>query len=182
MRCSLNVLALLFFASCIGAAAQTSKYDLGRAATPEELKAIDVLVGPEGKELPPGSGTAKDGAKTFAQRCAMCHGLTGEGGKEKRLVGGKGTLDTPHPVKTVGSFWLYPTTVWDYINRAMPQNKPGSLTPKEVYEVTAYILFRNGIIEENTVLDAKTLPKVQMPNRDGFVPAVPVWKPGTDRH
>ena len=106
----------------------------------------------------------------FAAHCARCHGPTGEGDVGARLVGGQGTLRTPRPLKTVGSFWPYATTLWDYINRAMPFDKPGLLAPSEVYAASAYILHLNGIIGDTQVMDAQTLPKVRMPNRDGFVP------------
>ena len=105
----------------------------------------------------------------FAARCAKCHGEKGEGDVGPRLVGGQGTLATPKPVKTVGSFWPHATTVWDYIHRAMPFNEPGVLSPSQVYAVTAYVLYLNDIVGEKQVLDSKTLPKIRMPNRDGFV-------------
>ena len=139
------------------------------------------MLGPEGKELPPGRGTAKEGAGVFAKRCAVCHGQNGEGGVVRRLVVGspgnphQGTFkDTDrHPI----SFFAYSTTVWDYINRAMPQGQGGSLSAHEVYSLTAFVLFRNDIVKESDVMDAKSLPKVEMPNRNGFVPAVPVYPP-----
>ena len=168
------------------AVAQTATplINLGRPATAEEIRRWDIAVGPAGKELPPGSGTAQEGAKVFAQKCAVCHGPTAEGGVAKRLVGGKGTLNTLRPEKTVGAFWPFATTVWDYINRAMPQNQEGTLSANEVYAVTAFLLFRNEIIQESDVMDAKSLPKVQMPNRNGFIPAEPVWPepPGSRLH
>ena len=104
-----------------------------------------------------------------AAQCARCHGPAGEGDVGARLVGGQGTLRTAQPLKTVGSFWPYATTLWDYVNRAMPFDRPGSLEPTEVYAVVAYVLNLNGIIEENTVIDRASLPTVKMPNRDGFV-------------
>ncbi len=165
---------MLLPALTLPALAQTTPaMDLGRTATAEEIRAWDHSVGPEGKELPPGSGTAKQGAKVFAQKCAACHGPTGEGATAKALLGGKGTLNTLRPQKSVGSFWPFATTVWDYINRAMPQFQEGTLRPDEVYALTAFLLFRNGIVQESDVIDAKSLPKVQMPNRNGFVPAQP---------
>lgn len=162
---------------CSVAGAQAPDYGVGRNPTADEIRAYDISVGPEGKELPPGRGTAKEGAPIFAQKCAACHGPTGTEGPNDRLVGGQGTLSSDHPVKTVGSYWPYATTVWDYINRAMPLSNPGSLTPNEVYSLTAFILFRNGIIKETEVLDRESLPKVRMPNRDGFIPDTrPDWK------
>jgi cytochrome c len=163
-------------ALALPAAAQTTPtIDLGRAATAEEIQAWDIAVGPAGKELPPGSGTAKEGAAIFARQCAACHGPTAEGGSEKALVGGKGTLATLNPRKTIGSYWPFAPIVWDYINRAMPRFQEGTLSPNEVYSLTAFLLFRNGIIGENDVMNARTLPKVRMPNRDGFLPPKPEW-------
>jgi len=162
---------------CAAASAQSPTYGVGRTASADEIRAYDTSIGPEGKELPPGRGTARDGAAIYAQRCASCHGATGTEGPNDRLVGGQGTLASARPVRTVGSYWPYATTVWDYIRRAMPVDNPGSLTPDQVYALTAFLLFRNGIIEETTVMDRDSLPKVRMPNRDGFVPdARPDWK------
>src|SRR5690349_11223954 len=127
------------------APAQGPAYGLGRKAVADEIRAWDTAVGPEGKELPPGSGTAQQGAKGYAQRCSGCHGATGTEGPYDRLVGGRGTLNSEHPVKTLGSYWPFATTVWDYIKRAMPDDKPGSLTADEVYGLTAFLLYRNGI-------------------------------------
>jgi len=159
------------------ASAQSPNYGVGRTPTAEEVRGYDTSVGPEGKELPPGRGTAREGASIFAQRCAACHGATGTEGPNDRLVGGQGTLAGDRPVRTVGSYWPYATTVWDYVNRAMPLNNPGSLTPNEVYALTAFILFRNGIVQETEVIDRGSLPKVRMPNRDGFTPdARPDWR------
>jgi S-disulfanyl-L-cysteine oxidoreductase SoxD len=149
--------------------AQSPTYGVGRAPTPEEVKAWDDAIPPSGRELPPGGGTAIDGAKVYAAKCASCHGKTGTEGPNDRLVGGQGTLTTQRPVKTVGSYWPYATTVWDYINRSMPFNKPGSMTADEVYAVTAYVLSLNKIIREDEVMNAKTLPQVRMPNREGFI-------------
>jgi cytochrome c len=152
------------------ARAQLPTYGLGRAPTAEEIKAWDVTIPPDGKGLPPGSGTAAQGEPVYARRCASCHGERGENPKYDRLVGGRGTLKTDKPVKTVGSYWPFATTLWSYINRAQPFDEPGSLTHEQVYAVTAYLLYLNGVIGEHDVLDARTLPAVLMPNRDGFVP------------
>jgi len=144
--------------------------NLGRVATPEEIAAWDVSIDPDGVSLPPGSGTPKQGEIVYLAKCVACHGEKGAGKPNDQLVGGQGTLpgDKP-PVKTVGSFWPYATTIFDYIRRAMPYNESKSLTNDEVYAVVAYILQLNGVIGENDTIDAKTLPKVKMPNRDGFV-------------
>jgi hypothetical protein len=157
--------------------AQLSSYGLGRTPTAEEIKAWDVTIPPDGKGLPPGSGTAVQGESVYATRCASCHGEGGQSPKydpaatqRTLLVGGRGTLDTDKPVRTIGSYWPYATTLWSYINRAQPFDEPGSLTPDEVYAVTAYLLYLNRIMGQSDVLDARTLPMVKMPNRDGFVP------------
>jgi cytochrome c len=161
----------------LSSAAHAQSYGLGRAPSPDELRAWDIAISPDGKELPPGSGTVSDGAKVYASSCAGCHGKTGKEGPNDVLAGGQGTLDTRKPVRTIGSYWPYSTTVWDYINRAMPYQKPGSLKANEVYAVTAYLLFLNGIIAENDVMDSKTLPQVKMPNRNGFIADPrPDWK------
>jgi len=145
-------------------------YDLGRPASEAEIKAMDIDVAPIGAGLPPGSGTVHRGRQVFAAKCAACHGPSAIEGPADRLAGGHGTLKTPKPLKTVGSYWPYATTLYDYIYRAMPFNAPQSLTPDEVYAVVAWLLYRNEIIPEDAVMDAHTLPAVQMPNRNGFVP------------
>jgi mono/diheme cytochrome c family protein len=176
MRLSSPLAAGIVLLTATAALAQTPSYsNIGRAATKEEIQAWDISVGPDGKGLPPGQGTAKEGAPIFAVKCAVCHGPNGEGAKiGPRIVGGIAdteTLTTLKPVRTVGGYWPYATTVWDFINRAMPRGQSGTLTPTEVYALTAFILAKSNIIKEDDVLDAKTLPKVQMPNRNGFVPA-----------
>ena len=162
---------------------QSSGYGLGRAPKPDEIRAWDLAIAPDGKELPAGSGTAAEGAKLYAAQCAGCHGKTGKEGPNDVLVGGQGTQNTTKPVKTVGSYWPYATTVWDYINRAMPFNKPGSLKPDEVYALTAYLLSLNGVIKSDEVMNAKTLPQVKMPNRNGFIndPRPDWWPSSTAR-
>ena len=150
--------------------AQSPKYGVGRPPTAEEIRGLGAAIAPDGTGLPEGSGTPAAGGEVFAAMCARCHGEKAEGGVGPVLVGGQGTLATAKPLKTVGSFWPYSTTVWDYVNRAMPFDQPGTLKPAQVYAVVAYILNLNGIIGNDSVLDAKTLPKIKMPNRDGFVP------------
>ncbi len=142
---------------------------LGVPATPEQVAGWDVSIAPDGEGLPPGSGTVAEGARVYATLCAACHGSEGEGMTNDRLVGGHGSLDTDNFVKTVGSYWPYATTVFDYIRRAMPFQLPGSLSDNEVYALTAFLLEMNGIIDEDMVMNAQTLPAVEMPNRDGFV-------------
>jgi cytochrome c len=144
--------------------------EFGRLATSEEIKLWDIDVRPDGKGLPDGGGTAARGKSVFADNCAGCHGDNGVGGIKDRLVGGRGTLASDMPVKTVGSFWPYATTLFDYVHRAMPYQEPGSLSIDDTYAVIAYILSLNEIIPADGKLDKDNLPKVKMPNRDGFLP------------
>lgn len=144
--------------------------NLGKAASPEEIASWDVSIGPDGAGLPPGNGTPQQGEQVYLAKCLACHGEKGSGKPNDQLVGGQGSLEPGHtPVKTIGSFWPYSTTVFDYVRRAMPLNEPKSLRDDEVYAVVAYILRLNGVIGENDTMDAQTLPAVRMPNRDGFV-------------
>jgi mono/diheme cytochrome c family protein len=165
-----SILALVIAACATPVAAQLPTYGVGRPPTPEEVRAWELTIPPDGQGLPPGRGTAALGQVVFAARCAACHGETGEDPNFSRLVGGQGTLATDQPIQTIGSFWQYATTLWSYINRSQPFDEPGSLRADEVYAVTAYLLHLNGIIGENDVIDEKTLPRVKMPNRDGFIP------------
>jgi S-disulfanyl-L-cysteine oxidoreductase SoxD len=157
------------FALASSAFAQQSP-NLGKPISPEELASWDISVGPDGAGLPPGSGTVKQGEAVFVAKCQACHGEKGAGTPNDRLVGGRGSLpgDKP-PVKTVGSYWPYGTTLFDYIRRAMPLNESKSLTSDEVYGVVAYLLNLNGVIGESETMNAQSLPKVTMPNREGFV-------------
>ena len=151
------------------AALSAQTYGVGREATAEEVAAWDVTIGPEGRELPAGSGTAKDGAQVYEVRCKECHGEDGVGGDQAGLVGNPEQLKQAPPIKTVGSYWPYATTLFDYTRRAMPFEDPGTLSADQVYAVTAYVLHLNGLLAEDDVLDRDSLPKVVMPNRDGFV-------------
>jgi mono/diheme cytochrome c family protein len=162
-------LSAMLLAGAVALAAQSPKYGVGRPPTPEQIRDLGAAIAPDGTGLPEGSGTVAAGREVFAARCSKCHGEKGEGAVGPVLVGGRGTLATAKPIKTVGSYWPYATTVWDYVNRAMPFDQPGLLKPPEVYAVVAYILNLNGIIANDQVMDAKSLPKVKMPNRDGFV-------------
>jgi S-disulfanyl-L-cysteine oxidoreductase SoxD len=172
------VLILIAMVASAGVQAQDRLYPhVGRTPTTEEIREWDIAIGPEGEELPPGSGTAREGEKIFFQKCVACHGQNLEGGIGAPLVGGQGTLGTLEPVKTIGSYWPFATSIWDYINRAMPPNNYNvpvppdqKLTAGDVYALTAFLLFRNGIVGEDDIIDADTLPKVDMPNRNGFVP------------
>jgi S-disulfanyl-L-cysteine oxidoreductase SoxD len=159
-------------AACLTTAAQAPNYkNVGRTPTAQEVQAMDIAIGTDGKELPPGSGNAKTGSRLFAEKCAACHGENLEGSAQApALIGGAGTLTSMHPKLTTGSYWPFATTIFDYIRRAMPRYQEGSLKNDEVYSLTAFILFRDEIIKENDVIDAKTLPKIKMPNRDGFIP------------
>ena len=155
-------------ASASGAQAQ-STYGIGRQATAAEIAGWNIDVGPDGNNLPAGSGSVSQGRDVFAQQCASCHGEKGEGGVGDRLVGGQGTIATPKPIRTVGSYWPYAPTLFDYIRRAMPQNAPQSLSNEDVYAVSAYILNLNGLVRDDATLDARSLAAIKMPNRDKFV-------------
>ncbi|HEX6809318.1 MAG TPA: cytochrome c [Gemmatimonadaceae bacterium] len=153
-----------------------ARYGLGRPATPDDIRAWDVSVMPNGTGLPSGSGTAvPQGSTIFLQKCARCHGLTGREGPFDRLVGREPRQGFPFGrdeslVRTIGNYWPYSTTVYDYIDRAMPYDAPGSLKPDEVYGLVAFLLWRNEIIADTAVMNARTLPRVRMPARDRFVP------------
>ena len=171
------LLLVLAFASPGRAAEAPASPDLGREAPDEIVRQMDISVGPDGATLPAGSGTVEAGEAVYQAQCLVCHGAQGDGADADMLTGGVGTLGTAQPVKTVGSYWPYATTLFDYIRRAMPHNAPLSLTDDETYAVTAYLLWTNRIIDRDLVLDAATLPTVQMPNRQGFVDAWgPPWK------
>ena len=151
-------------------AALAESPNLGKIASPGEIAAWDISIGPDGAGLPPGSGTPQQGEQVYVAKCLGCHGEKGAGKPNDRLAGGPELLAPGQaPVKTIGNFWPYATTVFDYVRRAMPLNEPKSLRDDEVYAVVAYLLWLNGAIGENDKIDAKTLPAVRMPNRDGFV-------------
>jgi mono/diheme cytochrome c family protein len=154
----------------LAAAASAQSPNLGKPISQEDLASWDISIGPDGAGLPPGSGTVQQGEAVFAAKCQACHGEKGAGQPNDRLVGGQGSLSGERPaVKTVGSYWPYATTLFDYIRRAMPLNRSKSLTNDEVYAAVAYLLNLNGIIADSATIDAQTLPKVTMPNRDGFI-------------
>jgi mono/diheme cytochrome c family protein len=146
--------------------------NLGKPISPAEIAGWDINILPDGSGLPPGSGTPAEGAKVYAAKCSACHGPEGKGGVNARLVGGE-TIKIMDAEKTIANFWPYATTLFDYIRRAMPWPKPRSLTNEEVYALTAYILSLNKLIGESDTMDAQTLPKVRMPNRDGFIVRFP---------
>jgi mono/diheme cytochrome c family protein len=146
---------------------------LGVPATAAQIESADVSIGPDGAGLPPGSGTPAQGEAIFNTKCLACHGPQGSGTVNDRLVGGQGTLTSTTPIKTIGSYWPYATTVFDYVRRAMPYPTPHSLSDPEVYSLTAYLLSLNGVIAKDAVMDAKTLPQVKMPNRGNFTLSYP---------
>ena len=181
----MRMLRLLPFVLLLGgsALAQSPTYGVGSTPSEEEIRAWDISISPTGEELPPGRGTSKEGALVYRrQGCAGCHGATATGGAAPTLIKAEaGPNATPWDLGRVLPFRApYATTVWDYINRAMPLNAEGTLTADEVYALTAFLLYKNDVIPEDEVLDAQSLPKVKMPNREGFAP-LPEWKPGTPR-
>src|SRR5262245_44821191 len=172
-----RALLVLALTGCASASSPTARAmetpSLGRDATPAQIAGWDISVGPDGVGLPPGKGTAATGAAVYEQKCQACHGAKGAGQPNDRLVGGQGTLATKAPVRTIGSYWPYATTVFDYVRRAMPYTQPQSLTNDEVYAVTAFLLNLNGIIGEQEEMNAQTLPRVTMPNRVNFIIVYP---------
>jgi mono/diheme cytochrome c family protein len=168
------VVACVLFSGTLDAQ-QPTTFGIGRPATPAEIAALDIDVRPDGAGLPPGHGSAAEGETIYAARCAACHGKTGKEGPSDGLVGreprdGAAFARDPQARRTIGNYWPYATTLFDYIRRAMPPNKPGSLTADEIYGVVAYLLVLNEIIPRDAVMDAASLPKVVMPARDRFVP------------
>jgi S-disulfanyl-L-cysteine oxidoreductase SoxD len=162
------IFALLFGTG--GALAQSPK--LGKPISETDIKQWDIAVLPDGTNLPPGRGVAAQGAKIYAEKCIACHADNGRGGASPGagpLVGGAPLTNGIDTLKTIGNYYAYPTTVFDYIRRAMPFNMPRSLSDDEVYALTAYILSLNKLISDDDVMDAKTLPKVKMPNRDNYI-------------
>jgi S-disulfanyl-L-cysteine oxidoreductase SoxD len=155
----------------LSSAAFAESPNLGKPIAPEDLASWDISIGPDGAGLPPGSGTAKQGEEVFTAKCQACHGAKGAGQPNDRLVGGQGSLPGEKPaIKTVGSYWPYATTLFDYVRRAMPYNESKSLSNDEIYAVAAYVLNLNGVIGDTDTINAQTLPNVKMPNRDGFIP------------
>lgn len=152
-----------------GTCAAQTRFGIGRPATAGQIAAWDIDIAPDGRNLPPGSGTVVRGRDVYVAQCAACHGARGEGATGDRLAGGAGTLATLAPVRTVGSFWPYATTLFDYVRRAMPMNAPQSLSNDDVYALAGYVLFLNGLVAEGATIDAKALTALRMPNRDGFV-------------
>jgi S-disulfanyl-L-cysteine oxidoreductase SoxD len=186
MRSLKLLLAMMILGTWPSVWAQSPTYGVGTAPSAEELRAADISISPTGKELPPGSGTAKEGAQIYSQKCALCHGDTGGGGLAPKLVKGAtpavaGPCISPciNDNNVMAMHAPYATVMWDYINRGMPFSQEGSLKANEVYALTAFVLFKNSVIPEDKVLDAQSLPQIQMPNRDGY--ALPDFKPGLPR-
>ena len=181
---TMRLLRLVPFMLLLGgvALAQSPKYGVGRTPTAEEIRAWDISIGPTGAELPPGHGNATEGALLFrAKGCAGCHGATLSGGRAPTLVKADKPGADPWDLGRVLPFRApSATTVWDFINRGMPLNREGTLAANEVYALTAFLLHKNGVIPEDEVLDAQSLPKVKMPMRDLIAP-LPEWKPRTPR-
>jgi cytochrome c len=146
--------------------------NLGKPISPSEIAGWDINILPDGTGLPPGGGTPAEGARVYAAKCAACHGQEGKGGASAKLIGGE-PIKNMESEKTIANFWPYATTLFDYIRRAMPWRQPRSLTNEEVYALTAYILSLNKLIGESDTINAQTLPKVRMPNRDGFIVRFP---------
>src|SRR5260370_17710508 len=163
-KLSVVMLASVVTPLAVQLVAQSPKYGVGRPATPEQIRALGAAIPPDGSGLPEGSGRVVAGRDLFVSECARCHGVKAEGDIGPPLVGGKGTLNTAKPLKTIGSYWPYATTVWDFINRAMPFDRPGSLKPPEVYALTAYLLNLTAIIATNQVMAPNRLPHVKIPN------------------
>ena len=164
--------ALLFIAASV-AGAEESKPSFSEVATDEEVALVYLSIQPDGENLPAGSGTAEQGEPLYQLHCASCHGADGEGGLANKLVGGHGTLASNAPVRTLGSYWPYATTVFSYVRRSMPYQEPMSLSNDDYYAITAWMLNKNDIIAADAVMDRNSLPAVVMPNRDGFINAYP---------
>ena len=160
------VLGWIALTAAVAAAPEGPK--LGKPLSPADIAAMDINVFPDGSGLPSGKGTALEGKAIYDAQCAACHGPKGTGGSAGELAGGS-ALDGPHPDQTVGNYWPYATTIFDFVRRSMPLNAPRSLSDDQVYAVTAYVLNINALIGETAEMNAKTLPEVRLPNREGFV-------------
>jgi hypothetical protein len=187
MRSLRLLLPVVILGVCHAGWAQSPTYGVGKTPSAEEIRAWDIAIGPTGKELPPGRGTAKEGAQLYAQKCAACHGATGSEGLAPMLIKRQNPPATSGPciapcirdANVMAMHSPYATTIWDYINRGLPFKQEGTLKPNEVYALTAFLLYKNGVIQEDDVLDAQSLPRIKMPNADGY--ALPEWKPGMPR-
>jgi cytochrome c len=179
---SLRVLACVLLLGAAVFAQSTPKFGVGRTPSAEEIRALDISIGPTGEELPPGRGTAKEGAALYKEKgCAACHGATGTGGTAPPLRADKGPgTETWERGRILPVRAPFATIVWDFINRGMPLNREGTLKPDEVYALTAFLLSINGVIPEDQVLDEQNLPKVKMPIGDAYA-SLPDWKPNARR-
>ena len=181
---TMGILRLLPFLMLLGgsALAQSPTYGVGSTPSAEEIRAWDISISPTGEELPPGRGTAEEGALVYRRQCAACHGAEGQGAGAPRLVKRQAepNVDPWNLGRILPIRSPYATTVWDYINRGMPLHQEGTLSADEVYALTAYLLYLNDVIAEDAVMDAESLPMVEMPNRDNWAP-LPDWKPGMPR-
>ncbi len=164
------ILTLIFTFTPPAASAATEGPRLGKSASPQDVASWSLTVFPDGRGLPAGRGTAAEGRSVYEQHCASCHGPKGTGGSAEELAGARRSLTDPTPDKTIGNYWPYATTLFDYVRRSMPPNAPGSLDNNQIYAVCAYLLQLNGIISETAEMNASTLPQVKMPNREGFFP------------
>ena len=189
MRLLKFLLLVMILGVCHIGWAQSPNYGLGRTPSAEEIRVWDIGISPTGKELPPGRGTAKEGALLFVQKgCAGCHGATGSGALAPTLIKSDGMSKSTMPClspcvndsNVMALHSPFATTMWDYIHRGMPLGKEGTLKPDEVYALVAFLLYKNGVLREDEVMDAQSLPKLKMPNRDGFAP-LPEWKHGAPR-
>lgn len=166
--------AALLASACVSTVAMSEPFGFGTTPTDQEISAINIDVMPDGRGYPPGSGSVAQGEKVYADKCAACHGAdmteSVKGSGADTLIGGRGSIGTEKTKKTVESYWPYASTLFDYVKRAMPFNEPGSLTNDEVYAVSAYILNKAKIIDANATMNAETMSKVEMPNKDGFIP------------
>jgi len=175
---------------CLIASAQSPTFGVGRTPTAEEIRAWDISISTDGKELPPGHGSAKEGAQLYVQKgCAGCHGRSGSGAQAPTLIRSDGASKSSMPclapcvndANVMALHSPFATVMWDYINRGMPLGKEGTLKPDEVYALTAFLLYKNGVVQEDDVMDARSLPKVAMPNRQGFALPAQEWKPKMPR-
>ena len=164
------IIAALLTNALTSRAEEPHRYGFGHPVNAAEIRPWDIDIAPDGRGLPPGGASAEEGEEIYLQRCAACHGDFGEGmGRFPVLIGSPADLSAERPRKTVGGYWPYATTLWDYINRAMPFGYAQSLTAQQVYAITAYILAVNDIIDSDQIMNAQTLPAVKMPNRNGFI-------------
>ncbi|HMS83659.1 MAG TPA: cytochrome c [Nitrospira sp.] len=166
----LMILVLSIVSAGLSAEIGDGGFGLGHPVSESDIATWNIDVSPDGQGLPPGQGTVTQGAQLYAMKCASCHGPTGKEGPNDVLVGGQGSLRTAKPLKTIGSYWPYATTLYDYLRRAMPFTAPQSLKPGDIYALVAWLLNQNQIIAEDTILDAHSLSKIEMPNRNGFIP------------